>query len=351
MRKTLFVKYKRFVIYIEILLFLLLLPVLYNLVPLNDAARTFYISSSKLDDVTKSLEQNGYTVTWIDRLMMQVTEVPTVGWYSVDPDAYDRLDFFRTLYRQKTETMDIVVYAGETAEELTSRLANDMKLDPKKLLSFYRKHTLFNEADIFADSYTLARNADEDVTMSYLFDISRRTLVSYAVENFKEQPEILELKILLTMASIIQKESNDVKEMPLISSVIYNRLEKGMKLQMDSTLNYGEYSHTIVTPERIKTDTSYYNTYKHKGLPIQPLGTVTLDAFNAAKYPASNDYLFFMLSPMGGHNFSATYAEHLANIKTFRIHQKKRQEEKQKEQELKDALEMKTCVVSGEKSK
>ena len=57
MRKTLFIKYKRFVIYIEILLFLLLLPVLYNLVPLNDAARTFYISSAKLDDVTKSLEQ------------------------------------------------------------------------------------------------------------------------------------------------------------------------------------------------------------------------------------------------------------------------------------------------------
>ncbi len=367
MIKTLFTKYKRFVIYAAIVLFLLLLPVLYRFVPLNDAPRTFYISSSKLDGVTKSLEQNGYMVTWIDRLMMQFTEIPSKGWYSVDLDVDDRLEFFKTLYGHKARTMDVVVYAGETAEELTSRLANDMKLDQKKLLAYYKKETLFKEADIFADRYTLARKADENATMSYLFDVSRRALVGYAVEHFKEEPELSELKILLTMASIIQKESNDVKEMSLISSVIYNRLEKNMKLQMDSTLNYGKYSHTIVTPERIKTDNSYYNTYKHKGLPRQPLSTVTLDAFNAAKYPASNDYLFFMLSKTGGHNFSATYAEHLDNVKTFRIHQKKKKEARLKEQkklqaqearkqlkekkELKEASEVNTTIVLEQKNK
>ncbi len=353
MKKILLGKYKRFVIYVEIVLFLLLLPVLYNLVPLNEAPRTFYISSSNIDDVTKSLEQNGYTVTWIDRLMMHVKEVPTQGWYSVDPEAYNRLDFFKTLYRQKTETMDIVVYAGETVQEMTSRLANDMQLDQKKLLAYYNNETFFNEADIFADRYTVARNADENTTMSYLFDVSRETLASYCVEHFDETPEISELKVLFTMASIIQKESNSVKEMPLISSVIYNRLEKDMKLQMDSTLNYGAYSHTIVTPERIKTDNSYYNTYKHKGLPLQPLGTVTLDAFNAAKYPVNSDYLFFMLSTTGGHNFSATYAEHLENIKTFRIHQKKKQEEKEKEEEklLKETLTIKTSPEVSDRNK
>jgi len=373
MIKKFFNKYKRFIIYVAIVLFLLLLPVLYRFVPLNDVPRTFYISSSKIEGVTKSLEQNGYMVTWIDRLMMQSTEVPTKGWYSVDLDVDDRLDFFKTLYKHKSRTMGIVVYAGETAEELTSRLANDMKLDQKKLLAYYNKETLFNEADIFADHYTLARKADENATMTYLFDLSRRALVGYAVEHFKEEPELSELKVLLTIASIIQKESNSVEEMPLISSVIYNRLEKGMKLQMDSTLNYGKYSHTIVTSERIKTDKSYYNTYKHKGLPLQPLSSVTLDALYAAKYPARNDYLFFMLSKTGGHNFSATYAEHLANLKTFRIHQKKKKEARLKEQkklqakearkqlkekkclkeqeELKEASEVNTSVTLEQKSK
>lgn len=349
MIKTFFHKYKRFVMYVSIVLFLFLLPVLYRFVPLNDVAGTFYISSSKIEGVTKSLEQNGYMVTWIDRLMMQSTELPSKGWYSVDPGVDDRLDFFKNLYKYKARTMDVVVYAGETVEELTSRLANDMKLDQKKLLSYYHKETLFNEADIFADRYTLARKADENATMSYLFDLSRRALVSYAVKYFKDEPEILELKVLLTIASIIQKESNSVKEMPLISSVIYNRLEKNMKLQMDSTLNYGKYSHTIVTPERIKTDNSHYNTYKHKGLPIQPLGTVTLDALYAAKYPASSDYLFFMLSTTGGHNFSATYAEHLDNLKIFRIHQKKKKEAKEKR--LKEIEDMKKAVVLADKNK
>ena len=348
MIKIFFKKYKRFVIYIAIVLFLLLLPVLYSFVPLNDAPRTFYISSSGIDNVRKSLNETGYNVTWVDRLMMQVIEVPGKGWYSVEQDDYNRLDFFKNLYRQKSRTMDVVVYAGETAEELTSRLANDMKLDQKKLLSYYNKETFFKEADIFADRYTLARKADENTTMSYIFDVSRRALVGYAVEHFKEEPELSELKMLLTMASIIQKESNDVEEMSLISSVIHNRLEKNMKLQMDSTLNYGKYSHTIVTPERIKTDNSHYNTYKHKGLPRQPLSTVTLDAFNAAKYPAKNDYLFFMLAVKGGHNFSATYAEHLDNIKVFRIHQKKKKEEKEKR--LKEIEDMKNAVVVIDKN-
>ncbi len=345
MIKIFFKKYKRFVIYVAIALFLFLLPVLYSFVPLKDAPRTFYISSSGIDNVRKSLNETGYAVTWVDRLMMQVIEVPRKGWYSVEEDDYNRLDFFKNLYRHKAKTMDVVVYAGETAEELTSRLANDMKLDQKKLLSYYKKETFFKEADIFADRYTLARKANENATMSYLFDVSRRTLVGYAVEHFKEEPELSELKILLTMASIIQKESNDVKEMSLISSVIHNRLEKGMKLQMDSTLNYGKYSHTIVTPERIKTDNSHYNTYKHKGLPRQPLSTVTLDAFNAAKYPAKNDYLFFMLSKTGGHNFSATYAEHLDNIKTFRVHQKKKKEARLKEQKKLQEQEKKKQLI------
>jgi len=348
MIKTLFTKYKRFVIYVGIVLFFILLPVLYNLLPLKGVPKTFYISSSKLEDVKKSLEQNGYRVTSIDRLMMQSTEVPTKGWYSVDIDAYNRLDFFRTLYQHKAKTMDVVVYAGETAEELTGRLANDMKLDQKKLLAYYNKETLFKEADIFADRYTLARSADENTTMSYIFDVSRRVLVSYAVKHFEEEPEISELKALLTIASIIQKESNSVKEMHLISSVISNRLKKRMRLQMDSTLNYGKYSHTIVTSERIRTDTSHYNTYKHKGLPPQPLSSVTMDAFHAAKYPKESDYLFFMLAAEGGHNFSATYAVHLENIRAFRVHQKKRKEAKEKR--LKEIENMKKVVVLADKN-
>lgn len=328
MKQIISAKYRRFVLYVEISIAILLLPVLYNFVPINHANTTFHISSSNIDDVAKTLEKNGYTVTWIDKLMLQLIRTPKEGWYSVDPSEHGRLFFFEYLHRKKTETMDIVVYAGETAEELVSRLAKDMKLDKEKLLQNYQTHTRFQEADIFAKRYTIARKADENTTMEYLFDLSEKVLEEFEKKYFSKKPDILELKVLLTVASVIQKESNSVKEMSAISSVIYNRLDKGMKLQMDSTLNYGEHSHTIITPERIKSDTSYYNTYKHKGLPPYPLGTVTEDALYAAMYPQKSDYLFFMLNKKGEHDFTATYDEHRENIKAFRVYQKERKEKK-----------------------
>jgi UPF0755 protein len=316
-----------------------LLPIVYNYVPIDkNAPTTFYIPSSNIDDVVHTLEKNGYTVTVIDKLMLKLIRTPEKGWYHVDHDEYGRLLFFATIHNKKTETMDIVVYAGETAEELVTRLSKDMKLDKVKLQQKYKTLTRFQEADIFAKRYSLARKANEEITIEYLFDLSNAELSKFENENFSQKPDTLTLKVLLTIASIIQKESNSVGEMPIISSVIHNRLDKGMKLQMDSTLNYGEHSHVIVTSERIKSDKSYYNTYKHKGLPPYPLGTVTLDALKAAMSPQKSNYLFFMLNPNGEHNFTATYGKHLENIKAFRVYQKERKKQKEAEEKQKQKI-------------
>jgi UPF0755 protein len=276
--------------------------------------------------VIKTLKTNGYEVTWMDKLMLKLRKTPEVGWYSVEPSEQGRFLFFQHLYQQKTdELMDVVVYAGETKEELTARLANDMKLDQEKLLNTYHSLARFKESDILAQRYTLARKADENTTMRYIFYRSREKLNQFVQEYFTETPKMMELKMVHIIASIIQKESNSIEEMPLISSVIHNRLEKNMRLQMDGTLNYGPYAHTIVTPERIKSDESAYNTYKHKGLPPHPLSTVTLDALKASVKPTKSNYIFFMLNENGTHNFTVTYDEHLDNIRAFRKYQKKRE--------------------------
>lgn len=317
---------------------ILLLTVFYNLVPVNEGTKTFYIPSSNIDNVVETLETNGYEVTWVDKLMLILRKTPTKGWYSVEPNVHGRFLFFQQLYKQKTnETMDIVVYGGETADELVTRLAKDMKLDKEKLFKYYKTLSRFHEADIFAQRYTIARKADENTTMKYLFHLSTEELAHFKKEHFSKKADTLTLQILLTIASIIQKESNSAEEMPAISSVIHNRLDKGMRLQIDSTLNYGKHSHVIVTPERIKSDTSYYNTYKHRGLPPYPLGTVTLDALKAAMSPLKSDYLFFMLNKKGEHDFTATYEEHLENIRAFRVYQKKRAKKKKKVKKEKEA--------------
>ncbi len=91
----------------------------------------------------------------------------------------------------------------------------------------------------------------------------------------------------------MQKEAANVEEMPLIASVIFNRLKKGMPLQMDGALNYQEFSHAKVTKERIKTDNTPYNTYKFKGLPKNPVGSVSLEAIRAVIFPKKTEFLVF----------------------------------------------------------
>jgi len=336
MKQLISKKYRHFVLYLEISVFVIMLPILYNFVPINQGNDTFYLSSSKIDDISKTLEENGYTVTAIDRVLLQLIHTPQEGWYTVDKNEHGRLLFFQCLHQKKSKTIEIVVYAGETAEELTTRLSKNMKLNKEELLQAYQTFTEFSQADIFAKRYTIARQADENSTMKYLFDLSSKALKAFEKRNFSKKPDHLKLKTLLTIASIIQKESNSVEEMPSISSVIHNRLNKGMRLQMDSTLNYGKYSHIVITPKRIKGDTSYFNTYKYKGLPPYPLGTVTMDALQAAIHPIKSDYLFFMLNKKGKHDFAATYKKHLENLKAFRVHQK----EKAKPKRIKSIIEV-----------
>ncbi|GIU00198.1 aminodeoxychorismate lyase [Sulfurovum sp. TSL6] len=325
MKKILSDLYRNFVLYFKLYMLLLLIPLTYNFIPINEGTKTFYIPSSNIDDVIKTLKTHGYEVTWVDKQMLRLRKTPDEGWYSVEPTEHGRILFFQHLYKQKTdELMDVVIYAGETKEELIARLANDMKLDQAKLLNTYNTLAHFKEADILAQRYTLARTADENTTIQYIFLESRRKLNTFIKEYYTTTPELMELKIIHIIASIIQKESNSIEEMPLISSVIYNRLEKNMRLQMDGTLNYGPYAHTIVTPERIQSDESEYNTYKHKGLPPHPLSTVTLDALKATMEPTKSNYIFFMLNENGTHNFTTTYDQHLENIRAFRKFQKKR---------------------------
>jgi UPF0755 protein len=260
----------------------------------------------------------------IDQFILPFITKPKEGWYDINASSESRFSFFSSLHLKKANTKKVKLYAGETAEELSNRLAKNLNLNAEKLLSAYQKHTRFGEGDIFSSLYNIASTADEESVIDYIFYHSRTILTKFEKEYENITDNEMEHRILLTIASIIQKESNHVAEMPLISSVIYNRLEKNMKLQMDGTLNYGKYSHRIIDSNRIKTDTSEYNTYKNKGLPPTPLCSISIEALEAAYLPETTDYLFFMLNKNGTHNFTATYKEHLKNIRIFKSKKKKK---------------------------
>jgi len=318
MKKLIHIKYRILRFFIKIFIVLLLIPIAYNFIPVHMGKSTFYIPSSDINTVIETLDQNGYGVSMIDGLLLLFLELPKKGWYTLDETSSKRFGFFSSLAQSHSKTMGVKLYAGETSEELTKRLANDLKLDHRKLLLQYRSQTKYLEGDIFSGRYIIARKADEKSVITALFQMSQKKLDKFGLQFCEGAPNPLELKILLIIASIIQKETNNKHEMYLVSSVIQNRLDRGMKLQMDGTLNYGKHARKAVTSKRIRKDTSYYNTYKHGGIPPAPLSTVSIHALKAALNPKKTDYLFFMLNRKGKHDFASTYKEHLKNIKSFR---------------------------------
>ena len=316
----------------------------YNDIPLVKRSNAIYISSSEKEKVIEALQKGGVAFHWADYLVLEVIDLPKEGWYRIKEDSKGRFYFFHTLAQQKASTMGIVIFAGETVEEIFDRLNKDMSLDKEKLAGFYEKYSRFLEGEILADRYIMAKNADEEVTIRYLLDQSSIELDFFAKERFGSEYSKLQLHQALIIASIIHKESNNLAEMGSIASVINNRLKKGMRLQMDGTLCYGKYSHTVVTPERIKNDTSYFNTYKHKGLPPYPICTVTMDALEAATFPKESNYLYFMLDRDGTHNFASDYDEHRKNIKDFRNNVSIKRDKKRKIEDKKRVKEEKKVV-------
>ena len=118
---------------------------------------------------------------------------------------------------------------------------------------------------------------------------------------------------------------------------------------MDGTLNYGKYVRTIVTPERIRTDKSRYNTYKYKGLVPAPLSSVSIEALQAAVSPSESNYLFFVLDKKGKHVFAETYQKHLKNVKVFKNYLRKRDRLKKAEEEKKQKALKQKAVKQSEK--
>jgi UPF0755 protein len=107
-------------------------------------------------------------------------------------------------------------------------------------------------------------------------------------------------------------------ERRVIAAVIYNRLSRGMRLEIDATVLYALGEHKpVVTLRDLEVD-SPYNTYRREGLPPGPIANPGMAAITAASSPAKVPYLFYVLRPDGRHHFSRTLAEHLDAVRRYR---------------------------------
>lgn len=126
----------------------------------------------------------------------------------------------------------------------------------------------------------------------------------------------------VTVASIVQAEAATKADMAKVARVVFNRLERGMPLQMDSTINYALNRSTIRTTEADTRIESPYNSYQRMGLPPTPIANPGEDAMRAVTSPAAGDWLYFVTVKPGDTRFTADYAEHRRNVAEFNAQQK-----------------------------
>ena len=270
-----------------------------------------------VSNIITQLSKKGYALTPIDTYLLVMMGKPQSGWITIGSTQLNRIDFLHKLVTAKAQMVEVTLIPGETTTIFLEETARQLKLNRDKLQHYFDRYSSYKEAGIYANTYYVPFGIREKHLILFLTSqtdkkyraLSEKIYGTYDVKNWNR---------LLTIASIIQKEAASSEEMPLIASVIYNRLKKRMALQMDGSLNYGAYSHSKITPERIRSDRTRFNTYKYKGLPPYPVCAVSIDAIKAAIKPAKSDYLYFMKNSRGSHDFSKTFKEHRKNVEKAR---------------------------------
>lgn len=288
----------------------------YTTLPIQ-TTKTLLVPQGSITHIITQLNKQGYALSFIDKYLLVLMGKPQSGWVNIGTTKLNRIDFLYKLTTAKAKMEKVTLIPGETKTLFLQTLAKDFNLNQKKLEQYYTEFSSYPEAGIYSETYYVPYGITEKHLMFFLIKESEKTYEGISKKIYGTYSTKQWHKVLVK-ASIIQKEAANNQEMPIVSSVIQNRLKKGMKLQMDGTLNYGKYSHVKITPLRIKTDTSRFNTYKYKGLPLSPIGAVSLNAIKAAIKPAKTDYLYFMKNKQGVHDFSKSYTSHRNNIRKAR---------------------------------
>lgn len=179
------------------------------------------------------------------------------------------------------------------------------------------------EGYLYPDTYFITRTVSEEEVIRQM--TSRyRAIFTEALSARARELGFTEHQVV-TLASIIEKETSAPQERSMISSVFHNRLRKRMRLQSDPTVIYGipGYDGNIRRKD-LETKTPY-NTYVIYGLPPGPIGNPGRDAIFAALYPAESPYLYFVSHNDGTHEFTTNYADHIKAVARYQLDRRARE--------------------------
>jgi UPF0755 protein len=177
------------------------------------------------------------------------------------------------------------------------------------------------EGYLFPATYPLGDGTTPEKLLSLMVDTANEKFNGAPIAA-GAQRNAMNVYQAVTIASIVQAEAATKADMGKVARVVFNRLERGMPLQMDSTLNYALGRSTLRTTLRDTRMDSPYNSYQRMGLPPTPIDNPGEEAMHAAVNPPPGDWLYFVTVRPGDTRFTADYQEHQRNVAEFNAHRK-----------------------------
>ncbi|MET8826877.1 endolytic transglycosylase MltG [Streptomyces sp. NPDC004610] len=180
------------------------------------------------------------------------------------------------------------------------------------------------EGYLFPATYPLTGTSTPEALLAQMVDTANKKFNGAPIAA-GAQRNAMNVYQAVTIASIVQAEAATATDMGKVARVVFNRLERGMPLQMDSTLNYALNRNTLNTTLDDTRIDSPYNSYQRMGLPPTPIDNPGEEAVRAAIGPTPGDWLYFVTVKPGDTRFTADYAEHQRNVAEFNKLNKARQ--------------------------
>ncbi|MGN8226459.1 endolytic transglycosylase MltG [Gracilimonas sp. BCB1] len=260
---------------------------------------------------------------------------------------YSYNGFLSKMARGIQDPVSVVILPGITTDRLAQTTAENLHFDADSLTSLMNDSTFLAEKGLtkeelfgrmLPETYLIYWTSSPKEFLNKVL----REFDNAITQEYREQAEEIDMTIneAITLASIVEWEAKNQDEKPIISGLYWNRLNRGMRLQADPTVNFALGERRRLLFEDYQIDHPY-NTYMNSGLPPGPITNPSLSTIEATLYPEDHDYLYMVANPEGGHIFTRTFSEHQAESEKwrrwlreqYRIKRQREAEEKANEQE------------------
>jgi UPF0755 protein len=246
------------------------------------------------------------------------------GEYSF-PEPSSAVEVWRKLYRGEVTRYSVTIPEGSNLYDIAEILGDLELVDREIFIEAAASPDLLNklgipgttaEGFLFPDTYLL----EKSMTAEDILEVMARQFHRKLLPEWKNRAREAGISLLqlVTIASIIEKETGVEEEKPLVSAVIRRRISLGMPLQMDPTVIYGLKRFGAELTKKDLQTPSPYNSYLNRGLPPGPIANPGISAIQAAIFPADTDYLYFVSRNDGSHRFSRTLQEHNRGVASYR---------------------------------